>query len=281
MEKKYSLGLYEKAMPSELSWEEKLLSAKAAGYDFMEISIDETEEKLSRLNMPLKERQQLILTMHKIGIPIRTMCLSGHRKYPLGSSNPAIRARGMEIMDKAIRLADDLGVRIIQLAGYDVYYEESSVETKKLFLENLKEAVRLAGCVGISLGFEKMETEFMNTVEKAMKYVTLVNSSYLQIYPDIGNLTNAACIYKNDTLEDLELGRGHLLAMHLKETVPGKFREIPYGTGHVAFEEAINKAWEMQVRKFVTEFWYMGNSDWQEDLISACEKFSKILDRME
>ena len=151
MEKKYSLGLYEKAMPSELSWEEKLLSAKAAGYDFMEISIDETEEKLSRLNMPLKERQQLILTMHKIGIPIRTMCLSGHRKYPLGSSNPAIRARGMEIMDKAIRLADDLGVRIIQLAGYDVYYEESSVETKKLFLENLKEAVRLAGCVGISL----------------------------------------------------------------------------------------------------------------------------------
>ena len=92
MEKKYSLGLYEKAMPSELSWEEKLLSAKAAGYDFMEISIDETEEKLSRLNMPLKERQQLILTMHKIGIPIRTMCLSGHRKYPLGSSNPAIRA---------------------------------------------------------------------------------------------------------------------------------------------------------------------------------------------
>ena len=256
MEKKYSLGLYEKAMPSELSWEEKLLSAKAAGYDFMEISIDETEEKLSRLNMPLKERQQLILTMHKIGIPIRTMCLSGHRKYPLGSSNPAIRARGMEIMDKAIRLADDLGVRIIQLAGYDVYYEESSVETKK-------------------------ETEFMNTVEKAMKYVTLVNSSYLQIYPDIGNLTNAACIYKNDTLEDLELGRGHLLAMHLKETVPGKFREIPYGTGHVAFEEAINKAWEMQVRKFVTEFWYMGNSDWQEDLISACEKFSKILDRME
>lgn len=49
----------------------------------------------------------------------------------------------------------------------------------------------------------------------------------------------------------------------------------------MAFEEAINKAWEMQVRKFVTEFWYMGNSDWQEDLTSACEKFSKILDRME
>ena len=59
--------------------------------------------------------------------------MSGHRKYPLGSSDPAICERGMEIMDKAIRLADDLGVRIIQLAGYDVYYEESGAETKNGF----------------------------------------------------------------------------------------------------------------------------------------------------
>lgn len=281
MGKKYSLGLYEKAMPPELSWEEKLLAAKEAGYDFVEISIDETEEKLNRLDMSEKDRQQLILTMRKTGISIRTMCLSGHRKYPLGSSNPVIREKGMEIMDKAIRLAEDLGVRIIQLAGYDVYYEESNVETKRFFWENLKKAVHLAGCAGVSLGFETMETEFMNTVEKAMKYVTLVNSSYLQIYPDIGNLTNAACTYKNDVLEDLELGRGHFLAMHLKEAVPGKFREIPYVTGHVAFEEAIEKAWEMQVRKFVTEFWYTGNPDWQGDLTFAHRKFSGILERME
>ena len=130
MEKKYSLGLYEKSMPSELPWEEKLSVAKAAGYDFVEISIDESDEKLNRLDMSEQERRNLIWTMREVGMPIRTMCLSGHRKYPLGSSDPAICERGMEIMDKAIRLADDLGVRIIQLAGYDVYYEESRAETK-------------------------------------------------------------------------------------------------------------------------------------------------------
>ena len=85
----------------------------------------------------------------------------------------------------------------------------------------MKKAVHHAGRAGVFLGFETMETEFMNTVEKAMKYVTLVNSSYLQVYPDIGNLTNAACTYRNDALEDLELGRGHLLAMHLKRRRPG------------------------------------------------------------
>lgn len=29
-------------------------------------------------------------------------------------------------MEKAIEFADDLGIRIIQLAGYDVYYEGNS-----------------------------------------------------------------------------------------------------------------------------------------------------------
>lgn len=279
MEKAYTLGLYEKSMPSFLSWKEKLIAAKNAGYDFVEISIDETEEKLSRLDMTKEERLDIVRLMVEVGIPIRTMCLSGHRKYPLGSNEPSICQRGMEIMQKAIRLSDDLGIRIIQLAGYDVYYEESSVETKKRFLNNLKLVANMAEKAGVILGFETMETEFMNTVEKAMKYVTLVGSSYLKVYPDIGNITNAATIYKADVLEDLYMGKGNLVAMHLKETVPGKFREIPFGTGHVNFQEAVEAAWNLGVRKYVAEFWYTGNENWSEDLIFANEMLSKILDK--
>ena len=276
--KGYTLGLYEKAMPGSLTWKEKLLAAKSAGYDFVEISIDETDEKLSRLEMTSQERLELVRLMAETGIPIRTMCLSGHRKYPLGSSDPQVCGRGMEIMQKAIQLADDLGVRIIQLAGYDVYYEESSLETKKRFLTNLKKAVNMAERTGVLLGFETMENEFMNTVEKAKKYVTLVGSSYLNVYPDIGNITNAAHTYKTDVLEDLYIGKGDLVAMHLKETVPGRFREIPYGTGHVDFENAVHTAWELGIRKYVTEFWYTGSDAWAEDLKSASKMFRKILD---
>lgn len=278
MEKSYTLGLYEKSMPSFLSWKEKLLVAKNSGFDFVEISIDETDEKLSRLDMSKEERLKLVSLMLEIGIPIRTMCLSGHRKYPLGSSNPEVCKKSMDIMRKAIHLADDLGIRIIQLAGYDVYYEESSVETKKRFLANLKTAVNMAEKAGVVLGFETMENEFMNTVEKAMKYVTLVNSSYLNVYPDIGNITNAAETYKTDVLEDLYIGKGHLVAMHLKETVPGKFREIPFGTGHVDFNSAIEATWNLGIRKYVTEFWYTGNEKWQDDLIFANKMMTEILD---
>ncbi len=279
MEKAYTLGLYEKSMPTWLGWKEKLEAAKAAGYDFVEISIDETEEKLSRLSMSQAERLELISMMKIVGLPIRTMCLSGHRKYPLGSQDPKVREMGMDIMKKAIQLADDLGIRIIQLAGYDVYYEDSSPDTKGFFLDNLKKATEIAARAGVVLGFETMETEFMNTVEKSMEYVKLVSSMYLNVYPDIGNITNAAKTYGTDALEDLRAGKGHLVAMHLKETVPGKFREIPFGSGHVDFERAIQTAWELGIRKYVTEFWFTGNTEWIKDLNDANRRMTEILDQ--
>lgn len=278
--KAYTIGLYEKAMPGRLSWSEKMRAAKKAGYDFIEISIDETDSKLERLEMTRSEREELVGLMYETGIPIRTMCLSGHRRYPIGSSDPHTRRRGMDIMEKALELADDLGIRIIQLAGYDVYYEESTDDTRASFLENLKIAAEMAASRGIPMGFETMETEFMNTVGKAMYYVNKVDSVYLNVYPDLGNITNAAVAYGTSVTDDLETGRGRLVALHLKETVPGKFREISFGTGHVDFEGGIRKAWELGVRRYVTEFWYTGNPEWERDMYSAVTKMKVILDEL-
>lgn len=276
MEKLFELGLYEKAMPNNLNWEEKLKFAKSVGYDFIEISIDETDEKLSRLNMSKEERKNLVNLMMNNNIYIRTMCLSGHRKYPLGSNNKETVKRSLDIMEKAIILANDLGIRIIQIAGYDVYYEDSSIETVKRFEENLKKSTEIAAKFGVILAFETMETEFMNTVEKAMDYVNKINSPYLQVYPDIGNITNASKLYNNDVLKDLETGKGHIVGMHLKETVPNKFREIPFGTGHVDFEKSINLAFNLGVRKYVTELWCT-NDKWQQEVKEAYNMMNDIL----
>lgn len=277
--KAYEIGLYEKAMPNTLSWEEKLTTAKELGYDYVEISVDETDDKLARLEMTKEERLELVQTMYRVGLPLGSMCLSGHRKYPLGSSDPDTCKRGMEIMEKAVKLAADLGIRTIQLAGYDVYYEESTPETVQRFSENLKKATMMAAKAGVSLGFETMETEFMNTVEKSMHYVDLVNSSYLAVYPDSGNLKNASITYGTDVYEDIRKGEGHTVAMHLKETVPGKFREIPFGTGHVDFEKIIDTAWDIGVRRYVTEMWYVGQEGWKEDIRTAHDMMCEFLDK--
>lgn len=265
----FCLGLYEKSMPNTLTLTEKLVETKAAGFDYLELSIDETDEKLARLQWSGEERSALKRSMEEAGVPVLSICLSGNRKYPLGSEDEAVRERGVEIMGDAIDLAQDLGIRIIQIAGYDEYYGESNDRSRAFFGESLERMVRYAAQRGVILAFETMETEFMNTVGKAMKYVEQVNSPYLQVYPDTGNVANAALTYGTDPNDDLESGRGHIAAVHMKETVPGKFREVPYGTGHVDFTQVFRTASDMGVGLFVGEFWYVGNDDWREQLAFA------------
>lgn len=262
----YLLGLYEKSMPNSLTIREKLKATKKAGFDYMELSIDETDEKLSRLEWKDQEIFKLLTDIYETGIPIKSICLSGHRKYPLGHLDKEMQEKSLDIMEKAISLAEKLGVRIIQIAGYDVYYTESTEETRTIFAKNLKASVEMAAKKGIILAFETMETEFINTVGKANQWIVQMDSPYLQIYPDIGNITNAAKVYGTNVLEDLRSGAGHICALHLKETVPNVFREVPYGTGHVDFPNAIATAYELGVRLFVGEFWHLGEENWPEVL---------------
>lgn len=263
----YELGLYEKSMPNHLTIPEKLAIVKETGFDFLELSIDETDEKLSRLDWNKEERLNLVKSMYEIGVPIRSICLSGHRKYPFGSHDESVREHSLSIMKKAIDLADDLGVRVIQLAGYDVYYEQGDSDTLEWFMDNLTLATELAAQKGIVLGFETMETPFMNTVEKAMRFVNLVNSPYLQVYPDSGNLKNASLEPDaKNVYEDILIGKGHIVAAHLKETIPGHYREIPFGTGQIDFKRMINTFLSIGVRRFTGEFWYVGQENWLEDI---------------
>lgn len=279
MQNRYQLGLYEKSMPGKLTWAEKLQAAKNAGFDYVEMSVDETDAKLVRLDMTDGELDEIRAAMRTTGVPFRSICLSGHRKYPFGCPDAAKQVRSLEIMEKAVKLAAALGIRTIQLAGYDVYYEDGSEKTRADFLKNLKKAVEMAAKEGVQLGFETMETSFMDTVEKAMHYVKKVDSLYLGVYPDAGNITNAALIYHGDVVKDLETGRGHLVAVHLKETVPGKYREIPFGTGHVDFQTIVDKSWALGVRRYVAEFWYKEGSDWQAELAKANAFMRSYLDK--
>lgn len=279
MNEPYRLGLYEKSMPNALPLADKLRLTHQSGFDYLELSIDETDEKLARLDWDEAVVLRLEEDMRLTGVPIHSICLSGHRKYPMGHPDPAVRARSMEIMEKAISLASRLNIRLIQLAGYDVYYLEGSSRTRELFAQNLRKAAHMAAAYGVMLAFETMETPFMNTVEKAMRYVTTTECAWLQVYPDSGNLTNAAGGNATRVLADLDTGRGHLAALHLKETVPGVFREVPFGTGHVDFTAIARKAFELEVRTFVGEFWYTGSAGWRDDLAAANRFLRAHLDR--
>lgn len=117
------------------------------------------------------------------------MCLSGHRRYPLGSHDTCKRNKALEIMRRAIELAGDLGVRVIQLAGYDIYYETADDSPRGWFLENLFQCVHMAKQYGMMLGFETMETSFMDTVSKAMTYGGLCSIALPLVFTRISGIS--------------------------------------------------------------------------------------------
>lgn len=107
------------------------------------MSLDETDARLARLDWSPEQRLALVKAVAETGVRVPSMCLSAHRRFPLGSEDDAVRHQGLEIMRKAIRLAQDVGIRVIQLAGYDVYYQQANDETRRRFRDGLKQSVEM------------------------------------------------------------------------------------------------------------------------------------------
>ena len=211
------VGIYEKAFAPHISWEERLQLAREAGYDFVEMSIDESDERLARLDWTAVERAELRRTIATTGVPILTLGLSGHRKFPLGSESADVRQRALEILRRTIEFASDIGTRIIQIMGYDVFYEASNANSKMRFLDGLQQGARWAATNGVMLGLENVDCNCVDSVEKAMRFVRQVDSPWFHAYPDMGNLFASGL----DPCEQLPLAKGRIAGVHVKDTIPG------------------------------------------------------------
>ncbi|MBJ2091390.1 L-ribulose-5-phosphate 3-epimerase [Serratia ureilytica] len=231
LQKSVPLGIYEKALPPGEDWLTRLQLAGELGFDFVEMSIDESDGRLARLDWNSEQRLALIGAVAASGVRVPSLCLSAHRRFPLGSEDDRTRERGLEIMRKAIRLAQDTGIRVIQLAGYDVYYQQATAQTRARFRAGLAQAVEMASRAQVMLAMEIMDYALMNSISKALGYVHYLNNPWFQLYPDIGNLS----AWDNDVQMELVAGRGHIVAVHVKDTRPGEFKSVPFGEGVVDF----------------------------------------------
>ncbi|HEJ9056154.1 TPA: L-ribulose-5-phosphate 3-epimerase [Serratia fonticola] len=256
--RQHPLGIYEKALPKHLSWPERLALAKACGFDFVEMSVDESDERLSRLSWSKEQRLSLVSAMLETGISIPSMCLSGHRRFPFGSHDEATRQQAYLIMEQAIQLAKDVGIRTIQLAGYDVYYEQQDEGTLTRFTEGMQWAVERAAAAQVMLAVEIMDTEFMSSISKWKTWDSLLASPWFTVYPDVGNLS----AWGNDVTQELQLGIDRIAAIHLKdtfpvtETSPGQFRDVPFGEGCVDFVALFRTLKQLNYRgAFLIEMW--------------------------
>ena len=190
---------------------------------------------------------------------INSMCLSANRRFPLGSEDFDVRNKGMTIIEKALSFAKKLGVRLVQLAGYDEYYNPRDNITKKYFIENMKIVCKLAQYYSVQIAFESMDTEFMGNLTKILNITKILDSPMLGIYPDIGNLSQFA---KENFNSEIELAKNKIVAFHFKDTKPFTFKCVPFGEGTVDFVKAFKAIFNIDYHgPYMIEMWNENKED--------------------
>ncbi|PXZ04536.1 L-ribulose-5-phosphate 3-epimerase [Gilliamella apicola] len=272
------IGIYEKALPNDLTWQEKLYQAKSLGFNFIEISIDESDERRARLDWSDDEIYQLKRLCEQSGLPLHSMCLSAHRKYPFGSADETIRQQAKILMNKALIFAYKLGIRVIQLAGYDVYYEPANLQTHQRFISGMQWSAKQAEKLGIMLAVEIMDTNYLNSLTKFEILKKEVSSPYFMAYPDVGNISG----WNYDVCTELMLSREHIVQIHLKDTYKvnanyeGQFRDLTIGEGEVDFLSIFKTLRRMDyTAPLVIEMWAKDDK-WQENIITAKKRLQAI-----
>lgn len=268
-----SLGIYEKALRWNGDWDQLFSDVRSAGFSFVDISVDETPERMSRLKWSKETREQVREAAARQGTQAGGLCLSVHRAIGLGSADPAVRAHADQICYEGIELCRDLGIPVLQVAGYYAYYEKTDPKQRSRYVESLRRAISEAARAGVLLGIENVDGNDVTSISSGMKIIREINSPWLQMYPDVGNIAEQQL----DEVEELRAGEGHMLALHVKDVRVGEPRRVPMGTGIAnfpkAFAELARQGWSGRI---MIEMW----NDDAPDSVERCVQARRIVQQM-
>ena len=122
------------------------------------------------------------------------------------------------------------------------------------------------------MGIENVDGTDVTSIRKAMEFVDAVDSPYLQVYPDLGNIAEQGL----DPAVELQAGTGHMVAMHAKDVRRGEPRRVDVGTGIVdwdrSFELLRDQHW---AGRLMIEMW----NDDAPDSLERCAAAREFIER--
>ncbi|QPZ38332.1 L-ribulose-5-phosphate 3-epimerase [Paramicrobacterium chengjingii] len=246
-----AIGLYEKAL-SGRTWADRFRQATTAGYDFVELSIDSSPQKLERLSWSERERSTLRQYAADAGSRIGTIVLSAHRDFPWGSPEASIRHRADELARDAIGLARDLGAHCVQIAGYFVFDGQRDENVRDKFIEGMRVAAAIADEQGITLAIENVDGQDVLSASDGIALLADIDVPDVKLYIDVGNYAGN----RLDVVEELTTALPYAYAVQFKDARPGVFRRVPFGDGVVPWPEVLAVLEASELRGAVSiEMW--------------------------
>lgn len=261
------LGIYEKAISNHLSWEQKMLLAKESGFDCIELSIDGTPERLGRLYDDAFA-PEVKAAMKNTGVPFLTFALTANRAYPLGSEDSAVREKALDIAKRGLALANELGIKVMHITGYDEIGSKCNEHTVELFKESIRAITELAEQGETVVAIETMDTEFMGSCRNIAALCREMNSKKFGIYADVGNLTALGYDMPDEILSCGE----YIVGVHVKDTVPNVVRDILFGEGNVDFDAAFKALKGINYSgALIAEMWSYDKEEFHPNLKKASD----------
>ncbi|MCX7917645.1 MAG: sugar phosphate isomerase/epimerase [bacterium] len=180
-------------LPGNISFEDGLKMIKDAGFEAVEVNTTEGGGILD-INCSENDAKKLAEKIRKNGLEISSLLTGQFWKYSLTSSNPEIRKKGEELLEKSIKIANYLGTDSIlvvpgvvgplfgegEIVSYDIAYRRSQ--------ESIKKYVELAEKNKVYICVENVWNKFLLSPLEMKRFVEEIGSEYVKVYFDVGNI---------------------------------------------------------------------------------------------
>lgn len=170
--------------------------AKAAGFDGIELSLNESGE----LGMQTTEKEAIKIrnSIQEMGLEIAGLATGLYWSYAMTSESAANRTKAIDVCKKQLELAATLGVDTILVipgaVGVDFIEGCEVVDYEKAYdraLKAISDLAQDAKMAGVSIGIENVWNKFLLSPLELRSFIDAVGSNYVGSYLDVGNIVHS------------------------------------------------------------------------------------------
>ncbi|MHA0857735.1 sugar phosphate isomerase/epimerase family protein [Paenibacillus sp. CMAA1364] len=179
----------------DLSIGECIKTAKEAGFDGIELSLNETGEL--GLASGDKEVKEIKDRLEDASLEIAGLATGLYWDYPMTSSNKELQSKAIDVCKKQLELAEAFGVDAILVipgaVGVDFIPGSEVVDYEHAYdraQESIAKLVPFAKAAGVSIAIENVWNKFLLSPLEMRSFIDDLGSEFVGSYFDVGNTVN-------------------------------------------------------------------------------------------
>ncbi|MFA7693327.1 MAG: sugar phosphate isomerase/epimerase [Candidatus Hydrogenedentes bacterium] len=179
-------GINQWAFPKDMPVLEAMQIASRLGFQSFEVCVG-TDGPLS-LDISESEAAALRREAEGLGLELATVGTGLGWEYPLSAPDPAIREKGVALMERALTAAHRLGAHTVLTVPGIVSAEVSYDLALENILDSVQKLVPRAEALKVGIGIENVWNKLLLSPVELRDFIDQCESEYVGAYIDTGNI---------------------------------------------------------------------------------------------